>query len=157
MSELKELFPEIVCRSRKIFICEECFNKFQKYLRAQGKLNSAKAEFEHEKNAFVSLHSTHTLRQKRTLGTPQRPRNPPKQFVCDQRSPSKIPVLILPQHGPGKENVPHPETKLAAFRQSFQKDGHSSPSKIPVPSQTKITEKKQVYIFYKSIVYTSNS
>ena len=45
LSELKELFPEIVCQSREIFICEECFNKFQKYRRAQDKLNSAKAEF----------------------------------------------------------------------------------------------------------------
>ena len=56
LSKLNELFPEIVCQSRKIFICEQCFNKFQKYLRAQGKLNSAKAEFEHEKMLlFLSI------------------------------------------------------------------------------------------------------
>ena len=149
LSDLKELFPEIVFGSRKAFICEECFNKLQKFLRVKGKLKSVETEYEQEKNTFISLYSKNALplRQKRILSTPQRPRHQPKQLRGDpSKSPSKIPVFILPKPGLGKENIPLSETKAAVFHRSFQKDVQLSASKIPVPYQAMAKEKMQVCI-----------
>lgn len=134
-----DFFPEIEGGNSKAFICQDCLNKFEKVLRIKNRLKTLEAEYKQEKDSFISVYSEKNIRQKRVLNTPQRPRLAPKQIRYG-KSPSKIPVFILPRQGIGKENAPITEAAV------FQKRSHVSPSKIPVASPSNQKWKMQVII-----------
>lgn len=139
LSELKDFFPDIECGTAKAFICQDCLNKFEKVLRIRNRLKTLEAEYKHEKDSFISVYSKTNFRQKRVLNTHQRPRLAPKQIRYG-KSPSKIPVFILPRQGIGKENAPLTEAAI------FQKRSQVSPSKIPVASPSDQKRNMQVII-----------
>ena len=113
--------------------------KLNKVIRQKIKLKATESEYEKEKSNLISVYSS--VRKKRVLLTPQRPRLAPKQLCYEkQKSPSKIPVLILPT-----EEI---ENVYRTIKSVVPKPDHlSSPSRIPVPSKKTEGQKSKVSIF----------